>query len=157
MRENDLLVEFRSSPNYLMFLSVEISLLLLGPHISYIVLVVFEAHLRESSPIKAWCSETFACQFKRLFLHSQKLFSFVSKTVIHLVQSNPVPGAASKVGRDSKFGRCISDTIPLILHEECDERNVHLAWELQKILPQMHLYSTNTRNLQKNASILITN
>lgn len=48
MRENDSSAEFRSDLTYLMFLSMEISFLLLGPHISHIVLVVFEAHLRES-------------------------------------------------------------------------------------------------------------
>lgn len=59
MRQNDPLAEFWLGLNYLMFLSREISFLLLGPHISHIVLVVFKAHLRDSSPIKAQCSETF--------------------------------------------------------------------------------------------------
>lgn len=48
--------EFRPGLNYLMFLLMEISFLLLGPHISHIVLVVFKAHLGDSSPVRTSCS-----------------------------------------------------------------------------------------------------
>lgn len=48
------------------------------------------------------------------------------------VQSNPIPGAAWEVGRHFEFGCGISNAIPLILHYECDQGNIHLIWELQK-------------------------
>lgn len=57
----------------------------------------------------------------------------------HLVQSDPVPGAASKVGRNSESGRCIGDTVPLVLHHDRDERNVHLVRKLHKT-QKSHLF-----------------
>lgn len=49
MRADDPWLRFSSGPSYLMFLSMEIRFLLLGPHVSHVVLVVFEAHLRDHS------------------------------------------------------------------------------------------------------------
>lgn len=62
----------RPGPNYLMFLSMEISFLLLGPHISHIVFVVFEAHLRDSRPGK-----TFTMTINGLFF----LYKFRSQSL----------------------------------------------------------------------------
>lgn len=47
-------------------------------------------------------------------------FAFEYDLTFYLVQSNPVPGAAWEAGGYFEFDRGISNTIPLILHDEVD-------------------------------------
>lgn len=144
---------------------MKISFLLLGPHISHIVLVVFEAHLRGSSTItnSTWfklvmhrniCDstsnalQTWILQTLHVTLY---VYSFTSRynlrDSIYLVQSDPVPGAAREVGRNFEFGCGISNTIPLILHDECDQGNIHLVRELRRT------FSINIYTEQKHCKI----
>lgn len=55
-----------------------------------------------------------------------------SEDCIYLVQSDPVPGAAREVGCNFELGCGVSNAVPLILHHECDQGNIHLVRKLHR-------------------------
>lgn len=125
-QKNDLGGAFNMHPDYLMLLSIKIILLLLGPHIAHIIFVVLETHLQQNDNKK-----------KSLFMLHLQVDTGYSNAIMwiktsHLVQSNPVPGAARIVGRQLEHSFCIFKTVPLILHHKSDQWDVHLVWELQR-------------------------
>lgn len=83
-KENDPLRGCSPHPNYLGLLSKEISLLLLGPHVSHIVLVVFEAHLRGSSALTNSTSP-------KLIMHNRHINKHVRLQFCLCIQFNILP------------------------------------------------------------------
>lgn len=118
---------------YLVLLSQEIRLFLLGPNVTHIVFMMFKTnlwiyifvHINNLSDNKDMYFATFTILL--LHLHAQNWWNDWN----NLIKPNPVPWASSEAGCHFEFGHSIWYFSPFILYKDCYQRHVHLIWELQ--------------------------
>lgn len=94
-------------------------------------------------PMEAAAQSQPPTSWLKIAIHRTIIARCVTWAEVYLVQSDPVPGAAWVVGGHFEFCCGISNAVPLILHDECDQGDVHLVRELQR------QFTTNTYTVQK--------
>lgn len=93
-------------------------------------------------PMEAAAQSQTPTSWLKIAIHRIIIVCFVTWAEVYLIQSDPVPGAARVVGGHFEFCCGIGNAVPLILHYESDQGDVHLVRELQR------QFTTNIHTVQ---------